>query len=259
MKKFAEKLRSDKKTQAAVICGSVGAVIVLAAAITIPVTLHNRISVEKHAAQAAVSTESVTAEITTAAQAATEPETTQSVEATTVAPTTSTANNNSGNSGGSGSSSSKSSGSSKSTGSGGSSKSSSGNSSSSGGSSSSQSSGSQNPNSKPADKPAQANPNKKVWTQAEVDSVIAEAKSYAQSKGFTINSNKGLSGTTWSTPILTEWNTIAKVKSDCIYDIDFFCEKAIAELGSVTGSINIFAEKYTDSDGDPQWEIYVVR
>lgn len=97
------------------------------------------------------------------------------------------------------------------------------------------------------------------WTQAEVDAVIAETKAYAQSKGFAINPNKGKTGTTWSTPILTECNTVARVKADCVYDVDFFCERAIEELGSVTGSINVFAEKYTDSNGLPQWEIYVVR
>lgn len=97
------------------------------------------------------------------------------------------------------------------------------------------------------------------WTQAEVDAIIAETKAYAQSKGFAINPSKGKTGTTWSTPILTEWNTIARVKADCVYDVDFFCERATEELGSVTGSINVFAEKYTDSNGLPQWEIYVVR
>ena len=246
MKKFIEKLKADKKVQTAVICGCVGAVTVLAAAITIPITL-NHISVKKQAAQAAVSTESVTAEITTAAQSVTEPETTQSVEATTTAPNTSAANSNSSSSGGSGSNSSKSSGGSKSS-----------STKSSGGSSSkSQSSGSQKPASKPADKPAQTQP-APVWTQAEVDALVAEIKAYAQSKGFAINPAKGKQGTTWSNPIHAGKDK-AKTKADLKEDVDFFCERSIAELGSVTGSINVFAEKYTDGDGLPQWEVYVVR
>lgn len=46
MKAFLEKLKNDQKTQAAVICSVVGAVLVLTVAITIPVALHNRVQVE---------------------------------------------------------------------------------------------------------------------------------------------------------------------------------------------------------------------
>ncbi len=249
MKKFIEKLKSDKKMQAAVICGSVGAVIVLAAAIAIPVTLHNRISVEKQAAQAAVSTESVTAEITTAAQSVTEPETTQSVEATTTAPTTSAANSNSGSSGGSGSNSSKSSGSSKSTGSGSSS-------SSSGSGSGSSGSSSQKPasnNSGGGGSPAQSNESQ--WTQAEVDALVAEIKSYAQSKGFTINSSLTTEGTSWSNPVHTGKDK-AKTKADLKYEIDFTYEGVLQDFGYIpeSAALNVFAKPYATNE----WEIYVV-
>lgn len=247
MKKFAEKLRSDKKTQAAVICGSVGAVIVLAAAIAISVTLHNRISVEKQAAQAAVSMESVTAEITTAAQGATEPETTQSVEATTTAPTTSAAGSNFGGSGSSGANSSQSSGSSKSTGS--------GSSSSSSGSGSSSSSGSSSQSSGSGSSTGSVQSDESQWTQAEVDELVAEIKAYAQSKGFTINSSLTTEGTSWSNPVHTGKDK-AKTKADLKYDIDFVYDLVLQDFGYIpeSAALNVFEKSYATNE----WEIYVV-
>lgn len=250
MKKFAEKLRSDKKMQAAVICGSVGAVIILAAAITIPVTLHNHISVEKQAAQAAVSTESVMAKIPTAAQATTEPETTQSVESTTTAPTTSAADSNLGSSGSSGANSSQSSGGSKSTGS--------GSSSSSGGGSGSSGSSSQKPASNTSgsgSSAGSAQSNESHWTQAEVDALVAEIKSYAQSKGFSINSSLTTQGTSWSNPVHTGKDK-AKTKADLKYDIDFIYNKGISRFGYIPegSELNVFAKPYATNE----WEIYVV-
>lgn len=96
------------------------------------------------------------------------------------------------------------------------------------------------------------------WTQAEVDALVSEIKAYAQSKGFAINPNKGKVGTTWPNPIHAGKDK-SKTKADLKETVDFFCGLAIEELGSVTGSINVFAEKYTDSNGLPQWELYVVR
>ena len=251
MKKFAEKLRSDKKMQAAVICGSVGAVIIIAAAITIPVTLHNHISVEKQAAQAAVSTESVMAKIPTAAQATTEPETTQSVESTTTAPTTSAADSNFGSSGSSGANSSQSSGSSKSTGSGSSS-------SSSGSGSGNSGSSSQKPasnNSGSGSSAGSAQSNESQWTQAEVDALVAEIKAYAQSKGFAINSSLTTQGTSWSNPVHTGKDK-AKTKADLKYDIDFVYDLVLQDFGYIpeSAALNVFAKSYATNE----WEIYVV-
>lgn len=96
------------------------------------------------------------------------------------------------------------------------------------------------------------------WTQAEVDALVSEIKAYAQSKGFAINPSKGKVGTTWPNPIHAGKDK-SKTKADLKETVDFFCGLAIEELGSVTGSINVFAEKYTDSNGLPQWEVYVVR
>lgn len=252
MKKFIEKLKSDKKMQADVICGSVGAVIILAAAITIPVTLHNRISVEKQAAQAAVSTESVTAEITTAAQATTEPETTQSVESTTTAPTTSAADSNLGSSGSSGANSSQSSGSSKSTGS--------GSSSSSSGSGSSSSSGSSSQSSGSGSSTGSVQSDESQWTQAEVDALVAEIKAYAQNKGFTIDSSLGKQGTSYSNPIHAGKDK-AKTKADLKENVDFSYQQVVNSLGyfDERATINVFSEKIIDEfDGSSQWYIYVV-
>lgn len=239
MRNFAEKLKSDKKARAVVICTSLAAVALIAAAITIPVVIHNnRIPKEAQAAQTTTPSELTTQEVSTT-QAVTVPETAESTEPPTTAPTTAASVSNSGQNSKPTSDTTK--------------KSSSG---SSGASSSTPKPNTGSSNQKPVTA-TQAQGHQ--WTQAEVDAVIAETKAYAQSKGFAINPNKGKTGTTWSTPILTEWNTIARVKADCVYDVDFFCERAIEQLGSVSGcTINIFAEKYTDSNGHPQWEIYVV-
>ena len=238
MRNFAEKLKSDKKARAVVICTSLAAFALIAAAIAIPVVIHNsRIPKEAQAAQTTTS-ELTTQEVSTT-QAVTVPETAESTEPPTTAPTTAASVSNSGQNSKPTSDTTK--------------KSSSG---SSGASSSTPKPNTGSSNQKPVTATqAQA----RQWTQAEVDAIIAETKTYAQSKGFAINPSKGKTGTTWSTPILTEWNTIARVKADCVYDVDFFCERATEELGSVTGSINVFAERYTDSNGLPQWEIYVVR
>ena len=238
MRNFAEKLKSDKKPPAVVICTSLAAVALIVAAIAIPVVIHNsRIPKEAQAAQTTTS-ELTTQEVSTT-QAVTVPETAESTEPPTTASTTAASVSNSGQNSKPTSDTTK--------------KSASG---SSGASSSTPKPNTGSSNQKPVTA-TQAQGHQ--WTQAEVDAIIAETKAYAQSKGFAINPNKGKTGTTWSTPILTEWNTIGRVEADCVYDVDFFCERATEELGSVTGSINVFAEKYTDSNGLPQWEIYVVR
>lgn len=96
------------------------------------------------------------------------------------------------------------------------------------------------------------------WTQAEVDALVSEIKAYAQSKGFAIDSSLGKVGTTWPNPIHAGKNR-SKTKSDLKETVNFFYDMAIEQLGSATGcGINVFAEKYTDSNGNPQWEIYVV-
>ena len=141
-----------------------------------------------------------------------------------------------------------------------SSKSTGGSSKSSGGSSSkSQSSGSQKPNSKPADQPAQTQP-ESVWTQAEVDALVAEMKAYAQNKGFTIDSSLGKQGTSYSNPIHAGKDK-AKTKADLKEIVDFSYQQVVNSLGyfDERATINVFSEKIIDEfDGSSQWYIYVV-
>ena len=77
MRNFAEKLKSDKKARAVVICTSLAAVALIVAAIAIPVVIHNsRIPKEAQAAQTTTS-ELTTQEVSTT-QAVTVPETAES-------------------------------------------------------------------------------------------------------------------------------------------------------------------------------------
>ena len=95
MRNFAEKLKSDKKARAVVICTSLAAVALIVAAIAIPVVIHNsRIPKEAQAAQTTTS-ELTTQEVSTT-QAVTVPETAESTEPPTTAPTTAASVSNSG-------------------------------------------------------------------------------------------------------------------------------------------------------------------
>ena len=196
---------------------------------------------ENETSSAPAVTSEITSEVSSEADTSDVSETTTSAaesddgqDATAASP----ANNSSGlssskSSGGSKSSSSKSSG---------------------GSSSKSQSSGSQKPNSKPADQPAQTQP-ESVWTQAEVDALVAEIKAYAQSKGFTINSSLTTEGTSWSNPVHTGKDK-AKTKADLKYDIDFVYDLVLQDFGYIpeSAALNVFAKSYATNE----WEIYVV-
>ena len=237
MRNFAEKLKSDKKARAVVICTSLDAVALIVAAIAIPVVIHNsRIPKEAQAAQTTTS-ELTTQEVSTT-QAVTVPETAESTEPPTTAPTTAASVSNSGQNSKPTSDTTK--------------KSSSG---SSGASSSTPKPNTGSSNQKPV---TATQVQSSQWTQAEVDALVSEIKAYAQSKGFAIDSSLGKVGTTWSNPIHAGKNR-SKTKSDLKETVNFFYDMAIEQLGSATGcGINVFAEKYTDSNGNPQWEIYVV-
>lgn len=100
---------------------------------------------------------------------------------------------------------------------------------------------------------------KNQWTQAEVDTVIADAKIYAKSKGFTIDGSLGIKGTSWRNPATTESDP-ERVKSRVNYCIDDSYDGVLQSFGHFVdgATINILAQQYTDSDGYTQWEIYVV-
>lgn len=246
MKDFLEKLKNNQKMQVAVICSVVGAVLVLTAAVTIPVALRNRVKVEAEAESAAITAE---AEITDSSSVTiTEPETEVTSEITTESITAETtaqaANNNAGAGKNTPANTNKGGGSNKS-----------------GGSDSSAQkpnngpSGAQSQQKPPAqnETPVQSNENK--WTQAEVNSLVAEIKAYARSKGFTINENLTTQGTSWSNPVHTGINK-AKTKADLKYDIDFVYNLVVQQVGHFPegAELNVIAKPYAENE----WEIYVV-
>lgn len=236
MRNFAEKLKSDKKARAVVICTSLATVALIAAAITIPVVIHNnRIPKEAQAAQTTPPSELTTQEVSTT-QAVTVPETAESTEPPTTAPTTAASVSNSGQNSKPTSDTTK--------------KSSSG---SSGASSSTPKPSTGSSNQKPV---TATQVQSSQWTQAEVDALVSEIKAYAQSKGFTINPSLTTQGTSWSNPVHTGINK-EKTKADLKYDIDFIYNLVLKEFGYFPegGALNIIAKPYADNE----WEIYVVH
>ena len=241
MRNFAEKLKSDKKTRTVVICTSLAAVALIVAAIAIPVVIHNnRIPKEAQAAQTTTPSELTTHEVSTT-QAVTVPETAESTEPPTTAPTTAASVSNSGQNSKPTSNTTKKSASS-----------------SSGASSSTPKPNTGSSNQKPVTA-TQAQGHQ--WTQAEVDAIVSEMKVYAKSKGFTINSTLTTKGTAWRNPATTEsLQSQEKVESRLIYLIDQVYDLAVKEVGYFPSgaALNIVSQKYTDSNGHAQWEIYVV-
>lgn len=248
MRNFAEKLKSDKKARAVVICTSFAAVALIAAAIAIPVVIHNnRIPKEAQAAQTTPPSELTTQEVSTT-QAVTVPETAESTEPPTTAPTTAASVSKSGQNSKPTSDTTK--------------KSASG---SSGASSSTPKPNTGSSNQKPVTA-TQAQGHQ--WTQAEVDEVIAEAKAYAISKGFKINSNMTTQGTSWNNPINTSWysylgsEAVTKVKSRLKEEIDWNYNQVVKEIGYFPNDligINVVSLTGVDNYYDIQvWEIYVV-
>lgn len=98
-----------------------------------------------------------------------------------------------------------------------------------------------------------------VWTQAEVDAVVTEIKQYAIDKGFVINSRLTTQGTSWRNPASTE-STPERVKSRLHYCVDDIYTMGMNRFGYIPEEsyLNVVAQQYTDSDGNTQWEIYVV-
>ncbi len=260
MKEFLEKLKTDKKTRNTMICSAVGAVIVIATVIAIPVGVHSnnirKALAEEQAAQMAISDKSdVETDTEVASAVATEPETaetTAEVTAPTTAEPTQAAN--------SGADTNK--GTASNTGKGGSSGNNSGAGNSNSGASAKKpnegSSGSQGQNTPPVQQETPVAPtqtDEHLWTQAEVDSLVAEIKAYAQSKGFTINSSLTTQGTSWSNPVHTGVNK-EKTKADLKYDIDFVYNMGIKRFGYIPegSALNIIAKPIAENE----WEIYVV-
>lgn len=253
MKDFLEKLKNNQKTQAAVICSVVGAVLVLAAAITIPVALHNRVKVGADAESAAITAETELTE--SASVPATEPEIVSVSEATTE-PTTAetiaqTANNNASAGKNTPANTNKGSGSNKSDGSDSSAKKPNGGSS--GGGQSQQKPPVQN------EEPAQQKENYD-WSQAEVDALIAEAYAYGRTLGLEPATNLTPSNSSWNQPIRTWYGkqeTINGVKSE-IRHLKWLLDRDGLDPTGIP-CYQIYAERYYEAAaGGYCWQFYVM-
>lgn len=255
-KDFLDKLKNNQKTQAAVICSVVGAVLVLTAAVTIPVALRNRVKVEAEAESAAITAE---AEITEPASATiTEPETEVTSEITTeptTAETTAQAANNNASAGkNTSANTNKGGGLNKSGGSDSSAQKPNGGS----------SSGAQSQQKPPvAEQPNKKNP-ELDWTQADVDAAVAEAKRYAKSKGYTVYEDSKITvridgneyKTSWSSPIDTRLDYKSNAKEDLHYQIDKV-NKDNGSLCFLHGDEGVGVNIFSINHGS-YWEIYVV-
>lgn len=116
-------------------------------------------------------------------------------------------------------------------------------------------------NTKPKQETVTASPQttEHVWTQAEVDAIVTEIKQYAIDKGFVINSRLTTQGTSWRNPASTE-STPERVKSRLHYCVDDIYTMGMNRFGYIPEEsyLNVVAQQYTDSNGNTQWEIYVV-
>lgn len=116
-------------------------------------------------------------------------------------------------------------------------------------------------NTKPKQETVTASPQttEHVWTQAEVDAIVTEIKQYAIDKGFVINSRLTTQGTSWRNPASTE-STPERVKSRLHYCVDDIYTMGMNRFGYIPEEsyLNVVAQQYTDSDGNTQWEIYVI-
>lgn len=283
VKNLNEKLKNDKKFKARFATLTVAGVIVIATAITVPTVVHNnKIKAEENttnvAVQAEPETETTTlpdgVETTVDAEGhvvpvtdesgnfvytTATPETTIAAIESTVANvnnnTNNTAGGNKGSSSNTGSSNNKNTGGNK-TNSG--NKNNSGNKGNSGGSNSS---GGGN--------------NQQSWrpvTEADVKAIVEEAKSYARSKGITIDSSLTKYGTTWGPETGVLYKSTPETRAKCLkdvkYDVDDMYKrmkanftdeewKKIEQEHPETIAVNIFYE-YRPNDSEEPYYIYVV-
>lgn len=240
---FKTKLKENKKFRAQFASVVTACVVVLACAITIPVCMHNSnvkktLAVEPESStNDVVSTETNTSTETTTEATTAETTTAEmtTVEITEPAGSGSSANNGSSTNNGS-SSSNK------------------------GGSSGSGNSSSNKPTTtKPVTttkKETTTEDDRWNWTQADVDAAVAEARRYAISKGFAIDSSLTEVGTTWDNPVDTSVDVKTRGVSNLKSQVDLAYNMAIQELGYMPDGlpINIFAKNCGD-----YWEIYVVH
>lgn len=249
MKDFLDKLKNNQKTQAAVICSVVGAVLVLTAAITIPVALRNRVNVEAETESVAITAEAVLTE--SASVMITESETEVTSEITTeptTAETTAQAANNAGAGNNTPANTNKGGGSNKSGGSDSSAKKPNGGS----------SSGEQAKQETPVATPQKENYD---WSQAEVDALIAEAYAYGRTLGLEPATNLTPSNSSWRQPVCTwlgKQSTIDGVKGQ-IRNIKRLLDRDGLDPTGIP-CYQIYAERYCEvnAGGVWCWQFYVM-
>lgn len=225
---------SNNKKKSAMICSAVGIIIVLAVAITVPIIHNSKVSAELSDTQSitetvtAVTTEATTSEPTTvvietvAADKVEETEalTTKAAESTTKksSPATTAA--------------------------------------------AQKSTPTPAPTAAPTTKAAETTTaaptteGKKMWTQAEIDSIVSEVKAYAVSRNLGINSSLTTNGTSWMNPQWTDWNTRSNLVSHLKDEIDFIYDLSITDGVVPDGRpcLNVIAKPTTEG----QYEIYIV-
>lgn len=232
-KDFLEKLKTDKKTQMAVITSAVGAVLVIAAAITIPVAMHNRVKVEADTESVAITAEAESTE--PASVTITEPETEVTSEITTeptTAETTAQAANNNASAGKNAPADKNKGGSNK--------------------------SGGQSQQETPVATPQKENYD---WSQAEVDALIAEAYAYGRTLGLEPATNLTPSNSSWNQPVCTwlgKQNTIDGVKSE-IRHLKWLLDRDGLDPTGIP-CYQIYAERYCEvnAGGLWCWQFYVM-
>lgn len=245
MKMNLEKFKSDKKFRNTVLCSVIGLILVIVVSVAVPIGVHN-----SNIKKATISEQAASTEPETINEIETEPESEttsaevteqETAEATTVeASKVSPPNTNK-------SSSSDKSSPAK-------------------GKPTQKKSGSKS-NTKPKQETGTTSPqNVEItegsWTQAEIDSLVAEIKAYAQSRGFTINPNLTTKGTSWSNPVHS-WENKEKTKSDLKYEIDFVYNLAVEQVGHFPegAELNVIAEidpVWSAAAEEICWAIYVV-
>lgn len=247
MKMNLEKFKSDKKFRNTVLCSVIGLILVIAVSVAVPIGVHNSNIKKATISEQAASTEPETiaenetepeSETTSAEVEITEQETT---EATTVEPSKVTPPNTTKSSSSDKSSPAK-------------------------GKPTQKQSGSKS-NTKPKQETGTTSPqNVEItegsWTQAEIDSLVAEIKAYAQSRGFTINPNLTTKGTSWSNPVHSG-EVKEKTKSDLTYQVDFVYNLAVGQVGHFPegAELNVIAEidpVWSAAAEEICWAIYVV-
>lgn len=245
MKMNLEKFKSDKKFRNTVLCSVIGLILVIAVSIAVPVGVHN-----SNIKKATISEQAASTEPETITENETEPESEttsaevteqETAEATTVeASKVSPPNTN---------------------------KSSSSDKSSSENRKPTQKQSGSKSNTKPKQETGTTSPqNVEItegsWTQAEIDSLVAEIKAYAKSRGFTINPNLTTKGTNWSNPVHS-WENKEKTKSDLKEEIDFVYDLCTQDFGYFPegAGLNVIAEidpVWSAAAEEICWAIYVV-